>query len=184
MQGVKVLTWVDVTEDQELKAKLIRQERDRLYANLYREEASDERWVGDLGEIIFDAWSRDLVGERLAWIREDAAGKADFISSGGTSIGVKTVKRKVPPRLNYTAQISAKHADEPVDQFFFMSYEIAARKMWLLGGTDRTRFLKEARYFQAGEAVHQNYVIRPGHEIYNIEIGLLVEPQSWLRSVA
>lgn len=65
-----------------------------------------------------------------------------------------------------------------------MSYEIAARKMWLLGGTDRTRFLKEARYFQAGEAVHQNYVIRPGHEIYNIEIGLLVEPQSWLRSVA
>lgn len=103
---------------------------------------------------------------------------------GGTSISVKTVKRKGPPGLSYTAQISAKHADEPVDQFFFMSYEIAARKMWLLGGIDRNGFLDRARYYQAGEAVHQNYVIRPGHEIYNIEIGLLVDPKLWLRSVA
>ncbi len=184
MQGVRHLTWISVTEGQEAQAKRIRQERDRRYMNLYQELASDERWVGDLGEIVFDAWSRATVGQRLAWIREDAAGKADFISTGGTSIGVKTVKRKGPPKLTYTAQISAKHADEPVDQFFFMSYEIAARRMWLLGGIDRNGFLDGARYYQAGEAVHQNYVIRPGHEIYNIEIGLLVDPNLWMRSVA
>lgn len=184
MQGLRQLVWIGVTEAQEAQAKRIRQDRDRRYANLYREEASDERWVGDLGEIVFDGWSRDLVGGRLEWILYDAAGKADFISSGGTSIGVKTVKRKGPPKLTYTAQISAKHADEPVDQFFFMSYEIVARRMWLLGGIDRNRFFDGARHYQAGEAVHQNYVIRPGHEIYNIEIGLLVDPNLWMRSVA
>lgn len=184
MQGFRHLMWIGVTEAQEAQAKRIRHDRDRRYVNLYREEASDERWVGDLGEIVFDGWSRDLVEGQLEWIRDDAAGKADFISSRGTSIGVKTVKRKGPPRLTYTAQISAKHADEPVDQFFFMSYEIAARKMWLLGGIDRNGFLDGARYYKAGEAVHQNYVIRPGHEIYNIEIGLLVDPKLWLRSVA
>lgn len=184
MQGARPLTWIKVTEDQELQAKRIRQERDRRYMNLYREVASDERWVGDLGEIVFDAWSREQVGERLTWIRDEAAGKADFILDAGVGIGVKTVKRKGPPQPSYTAQISAKHAFEPVDQFFFMSYEISARKMWLLGGIDRSGFLDGARHYQAGEAVHQNYVIRPGHEIYNIEIKRLVDPSYWLKSIA
>lgn len=176
-------TWVGVSAQQEAEAKRIRSERDRLYGNIYQEVSGDERWVGDLGEIVFDLWSRGKAGDRFSWIRDDAAGKADFISDRNVSIGVKAVKRKGPPRPGYTAQITAKHADEPVDQFFFMSYEIAIKRMWLLGGIDRLRFLKESRYYSAGEEVHSHYVIRQGHEIYNIEIERLVHPEKWLQAV-
>lgn len=173
---------ISVSEDQEALAKRIRTDRDRRYHNVFREERGDERWVGDLGEIVFDAWSG---GEPagFTWIRDDAAGRADFISPSGVTIGVKTVKRKVPPRPDYTAQITARHTEEPVDQFFFMSYEIALKKMWLLGGIDRVRFLREARFYGAGEMVHANYEIRPGHEIYNIAIGNLLAPRQWLGNV-
>ncbi|MGX9188057.1 hypothetical protein [Stenotrophomonas sp. Ker107b] len=152
--------------------------------NSCREAARSARWGGDLGKIVFDAWCGANVNEPLTYIPRRACWKADFISDSGASVGVKTVKRKGAPLPSYTAQISAKHAVEPVDQFFFMSYEIAARKMWLLGGIDRAGFLKEARYYQAGEAVHASYVIRPGHEIYNIGIKFLFDPRSWLKSVA
>lgn len=177
------LKWITVTEEQEAQAKEIRHKRDGRYSNLYSVSASDERWVGDLGEIVFDAWSRGQAGERLTWILENAAGKADFISHAGVSIGVKTVKRKGPPLMNYEAQISVKHASEPVDQFFFMSYEIALRRMWLLGGIGRIEFLRKARHYRSGEAVHSHYVIRPGHEIYNIGIRHLNDPWLWIRSV-
>jgi len=64
-----------------------------------------------------------------------------------------------------------------------MTYEIAQRRMWLLGGINREQFLEEARYYGAGEWVHSNYQIRQGHEIYNIEIAKLVSPLSWINSV-
>ncbi|MBV7472969.1 hypothetical protein KW826_04270 [Pseudoxanthomonas sp. PXM05] len=117
-------------------------------------------------------------------MRDNAAGSADFVSPTGVSIGVKAVKRQVAPRPGYTAQISAKHSAEPVDQFFFLTYQIAEKRMWLLGGIDRPRFLQESRYYRAGETVHSRYVIRSGHEIYNIDIDHLVAPALWLQSVS
>lgn len=114
---------------------------------------------------------------------DDAAGKPDFVTALNIRIGVKTVKRKVPPREDYTAQITARHAEEPIDHYFFMTYEIAQRRMWLLGGIDRVRFLKESRYYGAGEWVHPNYQIRQGHEIYNIEIAKLTSPTCWIAQV-
>lgn len=64
-----------------------------------------------------------------------------------------------------------------------MSYEIDKKKMWLLGGLDKETFLKEATYYKAGDQVHAKYTIREGHEIYNIEITKLVQPNDWLKSV-
>ena len=64
-----------------------------------------------------------------------------------------------------------------------MTYEIAQRRMWLLGGIDRERFRQEARYYGAGELVHANYQIRQGHEIYNIEIAKLTPPKQWIGQV-
>ena len=61
-----------------------------------------------------------------------------------------------------------------------MSYEINKRRMWLLGGIDKQTFLKQAVYYKAGDSVHSKYVIRGGHEIYNIEISKLVNPDYWL----
>ena len=104
--------------------------------------------------------------------------------ASGLRIGVKTVKRKVAVREDFTAQITARHAQEPIDQFFFMSYEFRRRRMWLLGGIDRDSFLRQARYHRAGEWVHGNYQVRPGHEIYNIGIDRLVVPDARIAAVA
>lgn len=158
----------------------MRAQRDLQYGNIYAEAPSDARWVGELGEKVFDSWLKHEGIQGFAWILDDAAGKPDFVTANGIRIGVKTVKRQAPPREAYTAQITASHAREPIDHYFFMSYEFTARRMWLLGGIDRERFLRQARYHGPGDRVHDNYQIRPGHEIYNIGLDKLVAPDEWI----
>lgn len=174
---------VEISEGNENKAKAIRAERDSKYGNIFTETKTDERWVGDLGEMVFNNWFKHNGVEGFQWILEGTAGAPDFVTALNIRIGVKTVKRAVPPRADYTAQITAQHAHEPIEQFFFMSYEIDKKKMWLLGGLDKETFLKEATYYKAGDQVHAKYTIREGHEIYNIEITKLVQPNDWLKSV-
>lgn len=158
----------------------MRAERDEQYGNIYTEAATDERWVGDLGEMVFSSWLKHEGIRGFEWVLNDAAGQPDFITATNTRIGVKTVKRKVAPREDYTAQITARHAEEPIDHYFFLTYEIGKRRMWLLGGLDRDQFLRDARYYAAGDWVHPHYQVRDGHEIYNIEITRLVPPIEWL----
>lgn len=174
---------VNIQEEHENRAKRIRAERDQQYGNIYVESDTDERWVGDLGEIVFNSWLKHEGVRGFEWVLDDAAGKPDFVMNENIRIGVKTVKRKVPPRESYTAQITARHAAEPTDHYFFMTYEINKRRMWLLGGIPQGDFLKEARFYSAGEWVHSNYQIRPGHEIYNIEIAKIIPANQWLSFV-
>ena len=174
---------VEVSQGNENRARATRSERDREYGNIFAETTTDERWVGDLGEMVFNSWFKHNGIEGYQWILEGTAGAPDFVTALNTRIGVKTVKRAVPPRPNYTAQITAQHAHEPIEQFFFMSYEIDKKMMWLLGGLDREAFLQRATHYKAGDQVHANYTIREGHEIYNIEISKLVQPRDWLQSV-
>lgn len=164
-------------------AKAIRADRDKLYRNIYEESSTDARWVGDLGEIMLNDWIADEGYQDFDWIRDDAAGKPDFLLGTGARVGAKTVKRKAAPQPEYTAQVTARHAKEPVDWFFFMSYDIAKRQMWLLGAIDKERFLERARYYPAGAQVHPNYTIRAGHEIYNIELAKLTPPRVWLNAI-
>lgn len=174
---------VHITEEHENAAKRLRAKRDQQYGNIYEEQDSDERWVGDLGEFVFKSWlkSRGLKEpENFHWILDDAAGSSDFVIQASTHVGVKTVKRKVPPRTGYTAQITSRHSEEDSTDYFFMSYEIAIKKMWLLGGISKKLFLEEATYYPAGAWVHSNYQVRGGHAIYNIDIGKLVPPDQWL----
>jgi hypothetical protein len=77
--------------------------------------------VGDLGEMVFNNWFKYRGIEGYQWILEGATGSPDFVTALNIRIGVKTVKRAVPPRIDYTAQITAQHAHEPIEQFFFMS---------------------------------------------------------------
>ena len=140
------------------------------------------RWVGEIGEICFDAWLRKKNIADYRWILEETAGKPDFLVLGNP-IGAKTVKRKVPMRLNYTAQITARHAHEPVKHFFFMCYQTDVSQIWFLGGITKEVFLKRARYYGPGDRVHHHYTIREGHEIYNIEISELTPPKEWLESL-
>lgn len=177
--------WVSVllTQENENRAKRIRKQRDAQYRNIYAEINTDERWVGDLGEIVFKSWLKHCGITEFDWLLEDAAGKPDFIIPPNIGLGIKTVKRKVPPISGYTAQITAKHASEPIDYYFFMTYEIKIKKMWLLGAISQELFLKKSRYYAAGEHVHRNYKVREGHEIYNIEIDKLTPPLDWLSSL-
>lgn len=171
---------IDVTDDQIAKAETIRKTRDEQYGNIYQEVDSDLRWVGDLGEICFNNWLKGngLIG--FKWHLNNAAGKPDF-TINGIRVDVKTVKRKVPPRMDYTAQITAKHKDSPVDELFFISYEFQKKRLWLLGGISKKNFLARATYYQAGDSVHANYIIREGHEIYNAPIEFLVSPDEWIK---
>lgn len=164
------------------RAQKIRAERDKQYGNIYEEEESDLRWVGDLGEICFNSWLKKNDIKGFHWHLDNVAGKPDFTISGA-KIDVKTVKRKVPPKPDYTAQITARHKDTPVDQLFFCSFEHESNKMWLLGGISKKAFLQEATYFGPGDAVHAHYRIRKGHEIYNAPISILINPIDWVKGL-
>jgi len=174
--------WLTVTVPDELskEAQHMREERDKRYGNIYQERSTDERWVGDLGEICFDQFLNEQIPSKYEWITDDAHGRPDFIIRGNP-LGCKTVKRKVPMRPSYTAQITARHAHEPVGHFFFLCYELPQKRMWLLGGIEKERFLKLAVYYPAGAEVHKDYIVRPGHEIYNIEVKHLTPPLKWLK---
>lgn len=173
---------LDVTPDIIRMAQQMRAERDRQYGNIFREADTDMRWVGEIGEICFNSWARENTTLPVEWITDEAAGKPDFLL-GGIPVGMKTVKRKVGVRPDYTAQITARHAEEPVIAFFFASYEFPRQRLWLLGGAAKEYFLAHARYYPAGSQVHANYTVRPGHEIYNIEIAKLTPPLDWIRSL-
>jgi hypothetical protein len=170
----------DVGSAEVAKAKEIRERRDKLYGNIYREVASDQRWVGDLGELCFSCWL-SLRKVSFTWLDADAAaaGNKDFVV-GDTSVGVKTVKRKSGVKSDYTAQITEHHAEEPVDAFFFLSYEYPRNRMWLLGGCTKAFFLNNAKRYGPGEQVHANYTVREKHAILNLPIKLLHQPEDWL----
>lgn len=176
--------WIRGAVSQEIitEAKRMRAERDELYGNIFGEVDTDLRWVGEIGEICFDRWLQRHDGIKHQWILEDAAGQPDFVI-GQTTVGMKTVKRNVPMLPHYTAQITATHAGEPVDHFFFACYEVKTQRLVLLGGITREDFLRKARYYGPGEHVHAAYIIRPGHEIYNIEVRWLVPPHEWLATI-
>lgn len=185
MLVTKTSDWIilDVPDAVEAHAKAMRTERDAQYKNIYQEANTDARWVGDLGEIMLNDWMAAEGLKNFNWLKDNAAGKPDFITEKQARIGAKTVKRQVTPRLDYTAQVTARHATEPADWFFFMNYVIDRKKLWLLGGIEAARFLQEATYYPAGAQVHQNYTIRAGHEIYNIELTKLIQPKAWLELI-
>lgn len=172
--------YFNITAEQEQKAQEIRKKRDEQYGNIYNEEDSDLRWVGDLGEICFNAWLKNNNIQEFSWHLNNAAGKPDF-TIGTKRIDVKTVKRIVPPQKNYTAQITARHKDFPIDELFFCSYEYQKKRMWFLGGISKKEFLEKSIYYQEGDKVHNNYTIRRNHEIYNAEISILQEPTIWIK---
>lgn len=91
--------WISllIAPEHEKRDKQMRAERDRQYGNIYAEAATDERWVGDLGEIAFNERLKHEGVQGFQWVLDDAARQPDFITALGNRIGIKTVKRKVPP---------------------------------------------------------------------------------------
>lgn len=176
--------WIilNVPVSAEKKAIEFRKRRDEQYGNIYPEEETDARWVGDLGEFVFKSFltNQGVSKNSYEWILDNAAGKADFIMMDKSKVDIKTVKRKVSVQPNYTAQITAQHITEDIQHYFFMSYQNNVRKMTLLGGISKKQFIKHAIYYGEGSKVHNNYTIRKGHEIYNIDVTKLTPPVQWL----
>ena len=67
--------WISVPIDPkyEARAKEIRQERDQQYGNIFTEANTDERWVGDLGEMAFNSWLKHEGVHDAEWIIDNAA---------------------------------------------------------------------------------------------------------------
>lgn len=177
--------WVElpVSEQDITQAQALRRKRDALYNNLYGEQPCDERWVGDLGEIVLHHWMREEGVDKVRWLVQDAAGQPDFELDTGITVDAKTVKRKAPPRLNYSAQVSARHAGvqgQHASWFFFMTYCTERRQILLLGAIEAPRFQREATYYGPGEQVHAHYAVRLDHAIYNVGLRRLVAPYRWL----
>jgi hypothetical protein len=178
MNGLDLIG-IEVGSDEISRARQIRAERDRRYANLYLEEETDWRWVGDLGELCVGAWFADEDIPYLWVAGDDVAGLSDFLVAGWR-IGVKTVKRKVDVRPNYTAQITDRHKSEKSDGYAFLSFNTQTQIMWMLGTIGRLRFLRQSRFYGEGASVHNSYKIRQGHAIRNIEISKLTPPSQWI----
>lgn len=176
--------WLVVTVPSGLEAwaEALREERDRRYENIYEEARTDVRWVGELGEAVFDWWLRESGVSDYQWHVDDPAGRPDFVLYG-LSVGVKTVKRKHPFRRGWTCQVTERHVDEPVDSYFFCSYELPRRHLWMIGGCSRRRFVAKAETYTEGQQVHPNYTVRRGHTIRNVDEKHITPPATWLNAV-
>ena len=158
-------------------------DRNGRFRNVYAGSPTDAPWVGDLGEILFDRWLREDGRLSVEWNTTNVVGSADF-NVNGQRVGLKTVKRAGQPKLSYTSCISARHIDEPADAFAFASYELAERRLWILGVIHRDDFARLAERFGPGEMVHAWYRVPDGHSILNISNSELGDPLAWRTWVA
>lgn len=171
--------WISLPVDDEVVAyaKRIREDRDKLYGNIYEEADTDMRHVGEIGEFCFDHFVSSYGTGLNKWIVDGkVTNEADFVFAG-KRIGIKTVKRKVDMRMSYGAQITAKHKNEPVDYYFFCCYETHTRQLVLLGGIAKSTFMEGAQHYREGEQVHASYRIREKHGIYSIGADKLMKPE-------
>jgi hypothetical protein len=177
------------------RAKTWRARRDNDFHDhdVYEREETDERWVGELGEMVFDWWIRSEGVTDLEWITTLPAGKPDFRIQSAR-VGVKTVKRRGGFYRGYCGQVSARHIEEPVDSYFFLSYQWclkdpgtgawrACSRMWLAGGVSQRRFRRCAHRTEgpATDPCNPEYRVRAGHTIYNAYERDFTVPREWLR---
>lgn len=171
-----------VDSSQISQARLIRQERDEKYGNLYTESSTDERWVGDLGEIVVNDLLKMCSESGTQWHTSDVTGKPDF-SFFDVTFDVKTVKRAVSIKSHYGAQISAKHLSTEMDYLVFCCYQTKTEELVVLGAIEKEKFKLIARYYGAGDKVHDHYTIREGHEIYAVRISDLIPFRDFVRDI-
>lgn len=177
---MKDIVTFDVTDKAIQQAKDIRKERDKKYGNIFSEASTDMRWVGEIGEIVVNDALRMCRPEETEWLTTDVTNRGDF-SFCGIELEVKTVKRQVPIRPHYKAQITAKHAEKQVEHILFTCYEFPVKKLHILGVMTKDEFMARAEYFKAGDKVHENYTIRAGHEIYAVTISKMTPFREFLR---
>lgn len=171
---------MDVSDCVIQQAQAIRAERDKIYGNIFPEISTDMRWAGEIGEIISNKFLSYISKENTEWILDDVTSRGDF-NFFGLEVDIKTVKRKVPIRPWYQAQITPRHASKPVDYLLFTCYEFPVKKLHLLGVMSRDEFLSKAHHYKVGDFVHKDYEIREGREIYSMVISEMTPVMDFIR---
>jgi hypothetical protein len=182
------MTWrtIPVSDAAIERAKKLREWRDERYGNVFSVRKTDERWVGEVGEIVLDAWLRARwragTGQAHYWSQQVARGVPDYWV-GVTSLDLKTIKRQDPPKPHYTQQVTARHAHEDVDYFAFATYVVSEQRLYLHGAIERLQFLANAKYIGGGQAVHEHFQVRDDHNIYNVGYKHLMPLTDWATQV-
>ena len=149
----------------------IRESRDQLYKNIYEEQDSDERWVGDLGEILFDRLMEEQ-GFVYNWYNQLEAAKLPDFSIFGFDSDLKVNKRQaliMPHQVHYGCQISAEQAPYCTSRMFiFGNYCIEKKTLQILGAISKQRFMQIAVLRKKGEWVTPKYQLK--HDILDVTV--------------
>lgn len=167
---MKDIVSFDVSENHIKEALAIRELRDKKFGNYFEVKDKDMRHCGEIGEIILNEQLIQAAGPYYTWHNEGKVNHEPDFTLFGRKFDLKTVKRAVSININYEAQVTAKQVHTPVDDYVFACFEVATRKLHVLGVMSKVKFINQARYFGPGDKVHANYTIREGHEIYNVYI--------------
>lgn len=179
--------FVNVTDRDIRRAHNMRAQRDGLLTTermIFTPPVGDVRWIGELGELIFDYWLRDfdVAAHEYRWIMNgtDILTAPDFIVHG-VRISIKTVQRVTVPRAEWTCSLAEKHMKQQADEIFWLNYDVPKQRMCLLGGIAKSAFVAAATHHKAGERIHAHYVVHS--PIWSIAISRLTPPREWLRAI-
>ena len=140
------------------KAKMVRQQRMREFdssSNYIIDKPTDKRWVGDLGEFGFARWLSDHNVD-YQWITEGVGHAPDYIINGCIRLDLKTCPRPTPVKQDwYCVEIGAHNLvpEKAKDWYFFASFQIAEKRLWLLGGMRHQNVLDTARFYPCGSVL-------------------------------
>lgn len=158
------------------------EERYRSERPEYVRADGDMPWIGMLGEMVFAAFLNWAKVDDWRRADGDARTSPDFWVNGW-AIDCKTSKCSRPLKTTDLRGFTNRQLARPKDQYFFLTYEHKANRMWLLGGIGRETFKRKATFWRAGTSPHDGWLIRPGQECNLLPVGDLVRPLDWLREL-
>ena len=142
---------------------------------------NENRWEGQLGEIVFDRFLAGLAGFEYTWLnRERDQMKEDF-RIRGIEIDIKTTGRKWKPKQHWTIGVHQDHAKASRRHFWWVVYQRTPGDMaWVIGGMPSRQFMTVAWFDEEGEQVHRELQVSKGGSMYNINICVPYTWELWL----
>ena len=174
--------WLTINVPQEWyeEAHAMRRARDEEFESDLFDGTFDKRAIGDLGEIAVNHWLGLYAPGEFEWLREEPAGKPDFIVYG-LGVEVKTQNGNVRWRSKYHVLVNHTQITGPGASFFFCYHEVPDRKIWLLGGISRALYRRSSTFHQAGTTTEDGLYVQDN--CYRASDKYITDPLLWLRYV-
>lgn len=164
------LVELHVSAAEHRRAKATRRERDQKLRNDFVESASDKRYGGDLGEMMFDKWVRSHT-PRYRWL-QDIDGKQPDFEIEGMTVEVKTAKYWKPLDESSFAMVNRHRVETPYDWFFFTRWDSHTFRIILTGGILAVEFRRKMRWHDRGT-----------QGTYVVPLSELMDPEAWIELV-